>query len=57
MREVTARDTCGFGGAAAKSVDPGSRVTAVQPTGGANLIGQKCNLCQKALFYKAFSVF
>ena len=21
------------------------------------LIGQKCNLCQKALFYKAFSVF
>ena len=27
------------------------------PAGGANLIGQKCNLCQKALFYKAFSVF
>ena len=27
------------------------------PAGGAILIGQKCNLCQKALFYKAFSVF
>jgi len=27
------------------------------PAGGAILIGQKCNLCKKALFYKAFLVF
>ena len=32
-------------------------VVGSSPTGGAILIGQKCNLCQKALFYKAFSVF
>ena len=32
-------------------------VTGSSPVGGAILIGQKCNLCQKALFYKAFSVF
>ena len=33
------------------------QVVGSSPTGGAILIGQKCNLCQKALFYKAFSVF
>ena len=32
-------------------------VAGSSPAGGAILIGQKCNLCQKALFYKAFSVF
>ena len=32
-------------------------VTGSSPVRGAILIGQKCNLCQKALFYKAFSVF
>ena len=32
-------------------------VVGSSPTGGAILIGQKYNLCQKALFYKAFSVF
>ena len=32
-------------------------VTGSSPVGGAILIGQKCNLCQKALFYKAFLVF
>ena len=31
-------------------------VTGSSPVGGVILIGQKCNLCQKALFYKAFSV-
>ena len=34
-----------------------NRFIFTNPAGGAILIGQKCNLCEKALFYKAFSVF
>ena len=41
---------------AAEHLTVNQGVTGSSPVGGAILIGQKCNLCQKALFYKAFSV-